>query len=488
VGKFALFLLMFFAVTVFANDYPVSEPEPEVNHESVVEQPEPGADYELVVEQPEPDTDYELVIEQPESGADREPIVNQPEPAIALTFTTETVRSLLLSVIFEADSTALTPASSAELDSITALSMLDNPLHRYEIHGHSCVDAEGRNLTMRYSIQRVEAMMNFLLTNGVSARNIVTIVHGAGQFDETDDLSIGEVCVHNRRGAIMLKETRHIEVEPEPEQEPEPEPEPVAIPEPTPDPTPAPLSMDEFRPRPDPAPTPTQVAPSLESLALEQGKMAVAIYMAGEEPTEARGVHNILGGELARILSESDSYLAVDRTEAILEQLAREHIYQRSGAVDDDQIKALGQQLGVQYLCISNISAVGRGFYLDTRLVDVVTAEIVRSVTATSRLNNANEMTRIARNIALELLEAERTREQRARRKKIFRYTAIGLDILGAGALVYGYYENNNVVNQVNDKESGDGDEAGRAATRRNAAYIAGGALLATGVSFHILF
>jgi TolB-like protein len=233
------------------------------------------------------------------------------------------------------------------------------------------------------------------------------------------------------------------------------------------------------------AATIAQELPSLESTTSAQGKQTVAVYMAGEEPAGAQGVHNIMGGELARILSESARYLAVDRTEAILEQLAREHIYQRSGAVDDEQIKALGQQLGVQYLCISDINAVGRRFYLDTRLVDVVTAEIIRSVTATSRLNNANEMTRVARNIALELIETERTREQRARRKKIFRYTAIGLDILGAGALVYGYIENNNVVKQIaND----DGPEADRAATRRNAAYITGGALIATGVSFHILF
>ncbi|MDR3013557.1 MAG: hypothetical protein LBU70_10205 [Chitinispirillales bacterium] len=460
-GKFALFLLTFWIAAIFADDYFASEFEPDVDSEPIAEV-ESAVDSESFTE---PELFYD-----PESAVESGEPVAIPEPTAGPTFTTETVRSLLLSVIFEADSTALTPASSAELDSITALSMLDNPLHRYEVHGHSCVDAEGRNLTMRYSIQRVEAMMNFLLTNGVSARNIVTIVHGAGQFDETDGLSIGEVCVHDRRVDIMLMETRHIEVEPEPEPIPEPEPEPIVIYE------------------PEPTPEPIILPPSLESLALEQGKMAVAIYMAGEEPAEARGVHNILGGELARILSESESYLAVDRTEAILEQLAREHIYQRSGAVDDDQIKALGQQLGVQYLCISNISAVGRRFYLDTRLVDVVTAEIIRSVTATSRLNNANEMTRVARNIALELLEAERTREQRLRRKRIFRYTAIGLDILGAGALVYGYYENNNVVNQVNDKESGDGDEAGRAATRRNVAYIVGGTLLATGVSFHILF
>jgi len=95
-------------------------------------------------------------------------------------------------------------------------------------------------------------------------------------------------------------------------------------------------------------------------------------------------------------------------------------------------------------------------------------------------------MARVARNIALELLEADKTREQRAKRKKIFRYTAIGLDILGAGALAYGYFENTNVVKYV-DEEAKE-PEAERAATRRNVGYIVGGALIASGITIHILF
>jgi hypothetical protein len=247
-----------------------------------------------------------------------------------------------------------------------------------------------------------------------------------------------------------------------------PEPiQPAAVPEP-----PQPIAPPPEPPKPKPAPS-------------EPGKQAVAVYMAGEEPKEARGVHNIIGGELARVMSESDKYTAIDRTQAILEQLDREHAYQRSGAVDDDQIKAIGHQLGVQFLCISNINAVGKRYYLDTRLVDIVTAEIARSVTATSTLKDANEMARVGRNIALELLEADKTREQRARRKFIFRSTAIGLDVLGALSFAYGYIENNNVIKRI---EEIDGPEADRAATRRNAAYIVGGALMASGITIHIVF
>jgi TolB-like protein len=238
-------------------------------------------------------------------------------------------------------------------------------------------------------------------------------------------------------------------------------------------------------------PAPEQPKPEPKPAAAEQGKQIVAVYMAGEEPPNARGVHNNMGGELARVMSESDRYTAVDRTQVILEQLDREHVYQRSGAVDDAQIKSIGHQLGVEYLCISNINAVGKKYYLDTRLVDVVTAEIARSVTATSNLKDAGEMARVGRNIALELLEADKTHAQRARRKLIFRSTAISLDVLGVLAFAYGYIENNNVVKNIEpigDGQIKNGPEADRAVTRRNAAYIVSGALLASGVSIHIVF
>ena len=269
------------------------------------------------------------------------------------------------------------------------------------------------------------------------------------------------------------------------------EPDPAAIPEAepvaaTPEPIleSQPITAPELEPTPvvipAPAPTPTPAPTS-------QGKQTIAIYMAGKEPKGAKGVHNILGGELARTISTSAKYIAVDRTEAIQQQLAREHSFQRSGAVDDDQIKSLGQQLGVQYLCISDINPVrGRqSYYLDVRLIDVVTAEIIRTVTANSSLKNANEMKRAAHSIAYELIETESAKWQRERRKKIFFSTAISLDVLGAGFIAYGLIENSNIKKHVDTKTF---SEAERAKTSRDAAYVVGGVLLVSGITIHILF
>ena len=261
------------------------------------------------------------------------------------------------------------------------------------------------------------------------------------------------------------------EAEPVVTPEPAPEPQPIADPEPAPVPKPAPVVIPE--PKPAPAPEP-------------QGKQTIAIYMAGREPHGAKGVHNILGGELARTISTSAKYIAVDRTETIQQQLALEHTFQRSGAVDDDQIKALGQQLGAQYLCISEINPVSSGsYYLGVRLVDVVTAEIIRTTTANSNLRNANEMKRVAHSIAYELIETESAKWQRERRKKMFFSTAISLDVIGAGLIAYGLIENSNIKKHVDTKTF---SEAERAKTRRDAAYVVGGVLLVSGITIHILF
>ena len=223
----------------------------------------------------------------------------------------------------------------------------------------------------------------------------------------------------------------------------------------------------------------------------EDSKKTVAVYMAGEEPEGASGMHKIMGGELARVISQSEKYIAVDRTEAILQQLLAEHRYQRGGAVSDDQIKMLGEQFGVQFLCISDISLPkGNVYYLDTRLIDVVTAKIQRSATATSYLNNADEMVLVAQNIAQNLIESEKMKEQLEKERKARRFkryairsVAVSFDVLGAGLVGYGLYRNNDINRYVKSDRV---EDAKSAVTIRNLAYIAGSVLLLTGISIHI--
>jgi hypothetical protein len=126
-------------------------------------------------------------------------------------------------------------------------------------------------------------------------------------------------------------------------------------------------------------------------------------------------------------------------------------------------------------------------------LLDVSTAEIARSADAVSNLIDADEMTLVGRGIALDLLDADRAINRNARKKLITRSTAFSLNALGALTIAYGCYEN--YVNVAgNAKEYGDGKyikdgpAARKAAARRNAAYIVGGVIFASGVAVHIIF
>lgn len=227
--------------------------------------------------------------------------------------------------------------------------------------------------------------------------------------------------------------------------------------------------------------------PDSAAAAAKQGRRTVAVYMSGEEPKGAKGVHRIVGGELVRAMNESGRYTALDRTEAIHGQLSQES----GGVLDDGQIKTVGRQLGVEYLCISDIDFLGKRYSLDTRLVNVATAEAERSARTTSTFRDAAEMARIGRNAAHELLGGGAPQEPRVWKKTILRGTAISLDALGVLAFAYGFNEDRNVVKhieRVDEKHIKNGPEADKAAEKRNIAYIVSGVLLASGVTIHFFF
>jgi len=144
--------------------------------------------------------------------------------------------------------------------------------------------------------------------------------------------------------------------------------------------------------------------------AAAQDKQKVAVYMAGEESKEIQGMHKIIGAELAKAIGKSGRFSAIDRTNQILAQLGKEHTFQRSGAVDDRQIKALGKQFGIDYLCIAEITTVkGGAYYMDVRLVDVATAENKAIATGHSTdLWNIGEMVGKSQQLAQELIDKKR--------------------------------------------------------------------------------
>lgn len=131
-------------------------------------------------------------------------------------------------------------------------------------------------------------------------------------------------------------------------------------------------------------------------------KAAVSVIPSGDQ-----NVDIILGDQLVAALSKSSKYIAVERSSAFLSQLSREASYQRSGAVDDRTIAAIGKQLGAQYVCVAKPKKQGYSFDINVRLINVETAEIVGYFDDNSRLASLSDLTQLTKFVANRLIDEE---------------------------------------------------------------------------------
>jgi len=143
---------------------------------------------------------------------------------------------------------------------------------------------------------------------------------------------------------------------------------------------------------------------ALCALAAGQEKQSVAVYMAGVEPKDRKGVYKVFGGELVSAMSRSGKYSVRNRTDEVLALLAKEITYTRSGAVSTNQKKDMGKQLNVKFVCSVEISAVMGEFYINVEMVDVETSDTPNSATGESGLKNLTEIRAVAQKIANELV------------------------------------------------------------------------------------
>jgi hypothetical protein len=226
-------------------------------------------------------------------------------------------------------------------------------------------------------------------------------------------------------------------------------------------------------------------------------------------------------------LINSGRYRGIERSSAFLAEVEREQVTQRSGAIDDSQISELGRQFGVRFVCIAAITPAFGSYQISARIVDVETAEVVFIGQAFSPLRSAQDLTRVSDEVVNIMFRGqaapkqvppappataqppvapppptaprtpETVMEDGRRRvdpvppapasppKTTTFWAAVGLDVLGAGMIVYGIVENGN-VGPYTDK--GEYDKVKKSARTRNIVYGIGAAALLGGISIHIFF
>lgn len=136
----------------------------------------------------------------------------------------------------------------------------------------------------------------------------------------------------------------------------------------------------------------------------QTAKQKVAVYVTGDIDS---GYKKVIGSKLVTGITRSEGYVAVERTADFLAELAKEQDYQMSGAVRDNQIARLGQQFGVSYVLVADISEVFESMFISARMIDVQTAQITKSTESDAVVDNMESLTKITENIVLPLFYAK---------------------------------------------------------------------------------
>ena len=140
----------------------------------------------------------------------------------------------------------------------------------------------------------------------------------------------------------------------------------------------------------------------------------VAVYMTGSNSS----IKMVLGDKLVTAFAQSGKYIAVERTSSFLSKLSSEQTYQRTGAVSDNEIAALGVQFGVNYVCVAEVTDVFDEQFISARLIDVETAEIVNTYNVNGKISTMNRCIQIANDVANNLTKGtfiEQAEEARAK-------------------------------------------------------------------------
>ena len=182
------------------------------------------------------------------------------------------------------------------------------------------------------------------------------------------------------------------------------------------------------------------------SIVLNAQQKKVAVYVVGE----SNGISKIIGDRLVDAFANNGKYVAIERTSSFLAELSREQSYQRTGAVSDIEISRLGEQFGVDFVCVADLSEAFGEKYVSARLIDVETAEVVNSANASSPLTTMDELMEVTSEIATtltgktskELLEDKNNMEPKiaAFEKKCAEDEAIMQKQLANGYLQIGEY------------------------------------------------
>ena len=146
----------------------------------------------------------------------------------------------------------------------------------------------------------------------------------------------------------------------------------------------------------------------MASAAFAQDLPKIAVYVTGNVGADEK---EALGTRILTSLVNSGRYMAIERSNAFLAEIDKEHIKQRSGAIDDSQISELGKQFGVKFVCIAAITPAFGDYQVSARIVDVETAVVVFIGESASPLKSMADLARVSDQVVKNMFGGQTTPE-----------------------------------------------------------------------------
>ncbi len=128
----------------------------------------------------------------------------------------------------------------------------------------------------------------------------------------------------------------------------------------------------------------------------------VAVYVEGKMSKSDKSI--ISTSVLSRV-SGNKEYIAYERNDTFINALNKEQDYQLSGEVPEQEIRKVGERLGVDYVIVVNaIVSSDDQCHMSARLINLESGEIVKTVSLKREYEGSKTFSTMANNIAYRLL------------------------------------------------------------------------------------
>ena len=146
----------------------------------------------------------------------------------------------------------------------------------------------------------------------------------------------------------------------------------------------------------------------LAAYCIAQNK--VAVYVTTSEQVD-NSIQKIIGSEMTAAIVKTKDYSAVERTNEFLAKISEEQTFQRTGAVDDQQISELGKLFGVNLVCVIDLTSFKNSYYIQARLIDVENATVTTTARETSTLEDMATIVSTAEHLATAMFAKDEAKE-----------------------------------------------------------------------------